>query len=226
MVIGGGNEDAVPKGVDDDSSESSDLNKEKNIDEDKETQDRILSAMAMEKVMMNDPFKNALGTGPRRFLGVVKPVILYQQMCLWCQELHHKPTPSFTTFCRALKAARPWLRFRKSAGQHGLCDQCCWFKKKLRARVTSEERVQVMDKYAHHLLQVWKDRQMEANLHAQACHTRKAIQEGSHSSTLANSVSCLQNMFALKMVKQQIQLPSSTDHLQLTSSTFLLTWQY
>ncbi|MCG8533373.1 MAG: hypothetical protein MI749_22340 [Desulfovibrionales bacterium] len=192
LVIGDDDQQVV---ADDDSSQSTDSGKF--CANDPEEQDRVMAAMAMEKVMLNDPFKNSIGTGPRKFLGVVKPIILYQQMCLWCDELQHHPIPSFSSFLRALKEARPWLRFRKSAGQHGLCDSCCWYKTQLKKHCTSKERVAVMEQYAQHLLQVWRDRQMENALHAQACHTRQAILEGTHASTLSNSVTCFKKWFVI-----------------------------
>lgn len=152
--------------------------------------ERVLSAMSLDKVIMTNPFANATGTGVRKFLGVIKPVILYEQMNLWCQELQLLPVPSFTSFRRALRQARPWLRFRKAAGQHGLCDTCSWFKAALRKHQTSKTRIDLVEQFAKHLLQVWRDRQFEASLHHQACQTRCAMLEGTHASSLSNGVPC------------------------------------
>lgn len=84
---------------------------------DKEEDERAIAAMAIGSITLNEPFRNAgIGPGqrpgPRRYLGVVKPMILYESMVIWCNDNQMTPHPSFTTFRRALKAARPWIRFR------------------------------------------------------------------------------------------------------------------
>lgn len=89
------------------------------VGRDKEEDERAIAAMAIGSVTLNEPFRNAsIGPGqrpgPRRYLGVVKPMILYESMVIWCNENQMSPHPSFTTFRRALKEARPWIRFRYS----------------------------------------------------------------------------------------------------------------
>ena len=84
---------------------------------DREEDERAISALSIAAVTHNEPFHNAHvgpgGTaGPRKYLGVVKPAILFESMVMWANDSNHVPAPSFTTFRRALKAARPWLRFR------------------------------------------------------------------------------------------------------------------
>lgn len=63
------------------------------------------------------------GPGPRRYLGVVKPMMLFA----WCQKWSVErclPIPSLCTFMRVLRECSGWLRFRKAAGQHPVCDAC------------------------------------------------------------------------------------------------------
>ena len=76
----------------------------------------------------------------------------------------------------------------KAAGQHGYCDHCVWFKKELKKIQTSASRVELMDKYAKHLLQNWRDRQFDSSLHAQACQTRESILAGTPLSSMSHSV--------------------------------------
>ena len=159
---------------------------------DPDDQERALSAMAIGAITLNEPFRNAQvgpgqSPGPRRYLGVVKPVVLYESMVIWCHENNHVPPPSFTTFRRALKAARPWIRFRKAAGQHGLCDHCMFFKSELKKFHTSETRANILDQYAKHLLQNYRDRQFDAALHSQACQTRADSLSGNQMSSMSHS---------------------------------------
>ena len=145
---------------------------------------RALTALAMRALVVNQPFHNALvgpgqNPGPRRYLGVVKPVILYEMLAKWCAQTRQLPAPSFTTFRRALKASRGYLSFRKSAGQHGLCDHCVFYKTSLRKSTNSRERAILIEQYAGHLLQSWRDRAIDASWHAQACETRQATLLGS-----------------------------------------------
>jgi hypothetical protein len=76
----------------------------------------------------------------------------------------------------------------KAAGQHGYCDHCVWFKKELKKFQTSASRVELMDKYAKHLLQNWRDRQFDSSLHAQSCQTRESILAGTPLSSMSHSV--------------------------------------
>lgn len=85
----------------------------RNLEED----ERAISALSIAAVTHNEPFHNAhVGPGgdpgPRKYLGVVKPAILYESMVIWANDSNYMPIPSFSTFRRALRAARPWLRFR------------------------------------------------------------------------------------------------------------------
>lgn len=90
------------------------------VQRDREEDERAISALSIAAVTHNEPFHNShvgpgANPGPRKYLGVVKPAILYESMVLWANDSNHVPAPSFTTFRRALKAARPWLRFRSFA---------------------------------------------------------------------------------------------------------------
>ena len=125
--------EAQPTLSDGSDSEMSDVGRQDDLDE---ADSRALSALAIKSVVLNNPFSNSLtgpgaAPGPRRWLGVMKPCTMYQMLLLWCKQCNLS-APSFTTFRRALRAASPWLTFRKSAGQHGLCDSCLHFKKALR----------------------------------------------------------------------------------------------
>ena len=165
--------------AEDDSSESS-SDKEKLSREELDEQDsRALSALAIKAVVMNNPFSNAavgpgLAPGPRRYLGVMKANMLFEMLRRWCSQSCLSPAPSWTTFRRALTQARPWLRFRKSQGQHGNCDSCTWFKQQLRACHNLGQRAQLVEQYAEHLLQNWRDRQADAVFHAQSVQGRSA----------------------------------------------------
>lgn len=76
----------------------------------------------------------------------------------------------------------------KAQGQHGLCNSCCWCKKQLRCHLSCDARVNVMNQYAAHLLQNWKDRQFDSALHAMACQTRQAMIAGTDVAAIQQSV--------------------------------------
>lgn len=65
------------------------------------------------------------GPGPRRYLGVIKPMMLFHWCEKWCLEQGFAK-PSFSTFMRVLRECSSFLRFRKTQGQHPVCDSC-WF---------------------------------------------------------------------------------------------------
>ena len=86
------------------------------LDDRAEAESRRLDAMTLDAISCSDPFKMAhvgpgSNPGPRKYLGVVKPVVLYECMLKWCASTDCQVSPSFTTFLRALKQARPWIRF-------------------------------------------------------------------------------------------------------------------
>ena len=109
---------------DDDSASESSAGFENADDEEQ----RQIASCALHCHSLSEPSEKVLqgpgvGPGPRRFLGVIKPAMLYMWMHRWAADNGHI-TPSFTTFMRALRACRGFLRFRKSSGQHALCDDC------------------------------------------------------------------------------------------------------
>ena len=89
---------------------------------------RAISACSLRCFSLLQPSEKVLqgpgvGPGPRRYLGVVKPYMLYQWCLKWCLE-QLQPQPSFSTFMRVLHECSGWIRFRKAAGQHPTCDFC------------------------------------------------------------------------------------------------------
>ena len=70
----------------------------------------------------------------------MRPVALYATLCHWCRDRGHAPVPSFTTFLRALGQAKPYLKFRKAAGEHANCDACIAFTKLLKQHLRCERR--------------------------------------------------------------------------------------
>ena len=67
-------------------------------------------------------------------------------------------------------------------------NSCCWCKKQLRCHLSCDARVNVMNQYAAHLLQNWKDRQFDSALHAMACQTRQAMIAGTDVAAIQQSV--------------------------------------
>ena len=86
-------------------------------DDNEDAEERAVSSLACDAIVMSEPFRMAAvgpGSGPgvRRYLGVVKPAILFECMLKWCAQCNLLPAPSFTTFLSELRQARPWIRFR------------------------------------------------------------------------------------------------------------------
>ena len=108
----------------------------------KEKDARSLAAMSLHNLVTCNPHHSVtMGPGaaaaPRRWLGVMKPALMYTVFRQWCGQNALAPVPSFTTFRRSLRLARPWIAFRKSKGQHGLCDSCSWHKQELKRKSPS-----------------------------------------------------------------------------------------
>ena len=166
-------------------------------DEKDERDSRELTALAIRAVVMSQPFHHSavgpgMAPGPRRWIGVMKPAAMYNMMCLWCRQNQHL-IPSWTTFRRALRASSPWLSFRKSAGQHGLCDECLHFKRELRRGLPPILRTQCLEDYAAHLLRNWRDRQADAAWHAQSSQTRQLMLCGTPLGSQQHSVLLLRS---------------------------------
>ena len=149
---------------------------------------RNLAALSLRQLVTNTPFQNALvgpgsGAAPRRWLGVVKPQILFEMMLRWHKEyLPSRAPPSFSTFRRALRSSKQFLAFRKSSGQHAVCDQCVWFKRELKRVKALHLRGRLIEQYAEHLLQNWRDRAADAAWVSLAFETRTL--------SLSSSVTC------------------------------------
>ena len=136
-------------------SDSEDEECQMSRDDWNESDSRKLAAMALKAIVTSNPFQNAmkgpqLGDAPRRYLGVAKPIVLYQMRKAWCDQNNYTEKPSWTTSLRALGASRKHIAFRKSAGQHGICDECMFYKKQLQRHMGIAERNTTMEDYAAH----------------------------------------------------------------------------
>ena len=108
----------------------------------KEEDARALAAMSLHNLVTSNPHHSVtMGPGaaaaPRRWLGVMKPALMFSVFRKWCGQNNLAPVPSFTTFRRSLRLARPWIAFRKSKGQHAICDSCFWHKQELKRKSPS-----------------------------------------------------------------------------------------
>lgn len=148
---------------------------------------RAISKAALFAIMSTEPTAAAvLGpntcSAPRRYIGVMKPVDLYQFFRTWFMETQDRTSsrqgpPAFNTFLRALELAKPWIRFRKQAGQHPQCDICLHFKTQLRTGPHSVgQRAQLIEEYNQHLLKQWLDREVDANFTSMALQCAKSLQ--------------------------------------------------
>lgn len=143
-----------------------------------EQDSRKLATLSLRQLLTDTPFNNSLtgpgaGAAPRRWLGVVKPQILFEMMQRWHkQNSPGKTAPSFTTFQRALRQSKQFLAFRKASGQHAVCDQCTWFKRELKRVKALHLRSRLIQDYSEHLLQNWRDRAADSAWTALAFETR------------------------------------------------------
>lgn len=158
------------------SSEDEDLRTVKA--QEKEDDERAIAQLANEAVVSDTPLRHAwVGPGTaipavRRYLGVMKPVLMFRLLQRWVADHSLGAPPGFTTFRRALKESRQFLSFRKSSGQHSTCDTCKYHKDKLKARNLSiSERSDLVESYCQHLLEVWRDRQSDASFVALSVQT-------------------------------------------------------
>ena len=81
------------------------------LDDRAEAESRCLDAMTLDAISCSDPFKMAhvgpgSNPGPRKYLGVVKPVVLYECMLKWCASTD-QVSPSFTTFLEGTETGAP-----------------------------------------------------------------------------------------------------------------------
>ena len=88
----------------------------------------------------------AYGGAPCRYLGVVRPVTLFHLMGEWCSS-RNLTCPSFSSLLRAILEAKPYLKLRKSAGQHANCEVCVTFKIALKKILSVESRQELLEAY-------------------------------------------------------------------------------
>ena len=86
---------------------------------------RKLETLSLRQLLTDTPFNNSLtgpgaGAAPRRWLGVVKPQILFEMMLRWHKENYAgKKAPSFTTFRRALQRSKQFLALGSNVSWKG-----------------------------------------------------------------------------------------------------------
>ncbi|CAE7423854.1 unnamed protein product, partial [Symbiodinium sp. CCMP2592] len=140
-----------------------------------------------------------VGAGARRYLGVARPSMMFLWLQQWARENSH-PVPSFTTFCRAVRECRGWLKFRKNAGEHAVCDTC-WLPgctagsvhvlpiavsvhvlpidqrpQELQAKAPAAS--QTLDDYIRHLMLQWQDREADLRWAALSVQLRTSLRMG------------------------------------------------
>jgi hypothetical protein len=160
---------------------------------------RAIATAAMHAVLADAPtLISAVGPnaqpGPRRYIGVMKPVQLYLMFQIWfkargIESTVENKTPSFCTFLRALGSARPWLKFRKSAGQHANCDNCVRYKMELRKLQGPSQRALLLEEYNSHLLDQWLDREIDMNLASISIECAQALWSGQLFGSLSKRLS-------------------------------------
>jgi hypothetical protein len=90
---------------------------------------------------------------------------------------------------QALDSAKPWLQFRKSAGQHANCDVCVHYKNELRKLHGPTARALVIEEYNNHLLNQWLDREVDMNLASLSIECANAVVSGQIMSSLSKRLS-------------------------------------
>ena len=118
-----------------------------------------------------------LGNAPCRYIGVMRPVQLYAALSRWCND-HRHAVPGFTTFLRALGQAKPYLKFRKCAGQHANCDACVAFKKQLKKLLSCARRQEILEAYCRHVLQQLRDRHADMAWQDASVQCSKMLRDG------------------------------------------------
>ncbi len=88
----------------------------------------------------------ALGNAPCRYIGVIRPVMLFHLLGEWCSS-RGLECPGFSTFLRVLWKARPWIKLRKCAGQHANCEACVYFKTALKKLLAVAKRQEHIEAY-------------------------------------------------------------------------------
>ena len=117
-----------------------------------EEEERKIGALALHIHSAQEAGTEALispagkGQAPCRYIGVMRPITLFQLMGEWCSA-RHKTCPGFSTLLRALHECKSYLKFRKSAGQHANCEVCVSFKKALKKILSLERRQEILEAY-------------------------------------------------------------------------------
>jgi hypothetical protein len=117
--------------------------------EDDEDAERSISAMSLHIQSAGQAGMEALkgpslGAAPRRYVGVIRPVMMFCLLGRWCAE-RELTCPGFTTFLKALHEAKPYLKFRKAAGEHANCEMCVHFKKLIKHRLSCSRRQELLE---------------------------------------------------------------------------------
>ena len=165
-----------------------------------EAESRAIAKAALFAMLADSPSAAAVmgpnvHPGPRRYIGVMRPIHLYFLFVSWFKSRRSQGlagvVPSFNTFLRALHSAKPWLRFRKAAGQHANCDACVHYKNELRKFHTSAVRAQMIEEYNMHLLEQWLDREADMNLATLSMECAKVLRGGQLLNQLAKRFSSI-----------------------------------
>ena len=121
-----------------------------------EEDERSISALALHihsaeeagTMALNGPLTGtAGGRAPCRYIGVIRPVALFAMLGEWCAA-RSQPCPGFSTLLRALVDAKPYIKFRKCAGQHANCEVCVEFKKALKKLLSVQKRQELLEAYS------------------------------------------------------------------------------
>lgn len=187
-----------------------------------EEESRAIAQAAMHAVLADAPSSiSTVGPnvhpGPRRYIGVMKPIQLYLVFISWFQarglESSVGKHPSFTTFMRALNIARPWLKFRKSAGQHANCDICVQYKNELKKLQSPNVRSLMIEEYNSHLLDQWLDREVDMNLASLSMECANALRSGQVFVNLSRRLSsCLLRVDGVDQAKFRVPRVSVKTH--------------
>lgn len=185
---------------------------------------RAIAQAAMHAVLADAPSSisvtgpNVL-PGPRRYIGVLKPIHCYFMFLSWYKlssGLEATPAaapPSFLTFIRALRIAKPWLKFRKSAGQHANCDICVQYKNELKKLQGPTTRALLIEEYNSHLLDQWLDREVDMNLANLSMQCAAMLHSGQLLITLSKRLtSCLMRVDGVDQAKFRVPRVALKSH--------------
>lgn len=121
-----------------------------------EEDERSISALALHIKSAEEAGTNAItnpasGGAPCRYIGVMRPIALFHLLGEWCGE-HHLQCPGWCTLLRALRIAKPFIKFRKCAGQHANCEVCVGFKTALKKILGVAVRQEILEGYCRRLV--------------------------------------------------------------------------